>query len=194
MFYKFARSLFKLYFLFFYGLSVYGKGNIPSEGALIVCSNHISWLDPPLLACAVNNRHVSFMAKAELFKIPFLKNLFAMLGAFPIKRNIADRKALRYAFNILEKQEALGLFPEGTRSKTGDLQPLYNGAALFALKSGAQVLPIAINGSYQWRRTIKVNIGKPLTFSNKNDQVKIKREKLDEITKTIMREIKCLKA
>ncbi|MGI6097403.1 MAG: lysophospholipid acyltransferase family protein [Dethiobacteria bacterium] len=190
MFYKFARSLFKLFFLIFFRLKVSGKEKIPAKGPLIVCSNHFSWLDPPLVACTIDDRQLFFMAKAELFKIFILSFIIRKLGAFPVKRDTADRRAIKHAFKLLEEGKSLGLFPEGTRSKTGETQTPFNGVAFLAIKSGAPVLPVGIKGPYKFRKPVEVNIGEPLRFTEEN--CRSRGRKLTDISENIMQEIKQL--
>lgn len=190
MFYYFVRFLFTLYLKICYRLVIVGKENVPQNGPLIVCSNHINWLDPPVVGCVIKSRKIHFMAKEELFNVFFLGRCICMLGAFPVKRDTADRKAIKTALNHLLENRAIGLFPEGTRSKTGELQTPFNGVALIALKSGSPVLPVAIIGSYRFRQQLQVNIGTPFTvqFEEHGD----KSERLTRISGKIMGEIEKL--
>ena len=114
------------------------------------------------------------MAKAELFKIPVFGWLLARLGAFPVVRGTADRKAIRRAIDLLKAGEVVGIFPEGTRTRTGDLLPLQRGAALIALRAGVPVVPVALIGTFKpirwrvWRpvfNRIRVRIGEPLDMT-----------------------------
>lgn len=194
--YKFAIFLCYLVFFLLYPKKVFGRENIPKEGPLVICSNHINWFDPPLIGAAVGmRRQVCFMAKAELFDIPIFNCLITKLGAFPVKREKADLRAIMMALSRLDQDKAVGLFPEGTRSKTGQLQKPYGGPALIILKSGAPVLPVAIKGPYRLFRPIKINIGKPIYFDLKYDQEgdrKIRRENIKKVSTLVMEQIKCL--
>ena len=127
-------------------VTVVGLENVPRSGPLIVVANHLNDGDPGLLLTRIPRR-VVFMAKAELFNYPFLKQFMDLL-AFPVHRNEADLKALRQAQEVLKEGLALGMFPEGRRSG-GDarLGEAWPGAALVALRSGAPLLPVAITGS-----------------------------------------------
>ncbi|HHX77067.1 MAG TPA: 1-acyl-sn-glycerol-3-phosphate acyltransferase [Firmicutes bacterium] len=191
MFYSIVKSIFRLFFLLFYPYKVEGRDNIPSKGPLIVCSNHISWLDPPLIG-VIMPRKVHFMAKEELFDIFLLGAAIKKLDAFPVKRGSADLKTIKTALKHLKNKEFLSLFPEGTRSKTGEIGEALPGVALIALKSEAPVLPAAIKGRYKLFRKVKVNIGKPLVFPAYYGQ-KAKKELLEEISSSIMNEIKRLR-
>jgi len=147
---------------------VEGQENIPSHGPLIVVCNHASYWDPVLVGCAIN-REVRFMAKAEIFNYPILKNILHMVGAFPIKRGQSDRNALRTAINILKKNEVIGIFPEGTRSKNGELLPFKPGFGMMAYKGECPVLPMAVINSRKvllgWRYPVRAVIGKPIFFT-----------------------------
>ncbi len=179
-------------FRFIYRWDVDGRENLPVSGPLIICSNHISWWDPPLVGCVAWPRHVHFMAKEELFRLPVLGLIFRMVKAFPVKRDSADRKAIKKALDVLRNEEILGLFPEGTRSRTAELLPPQPGVGLITHKSGAAVVPVAIIGPYVPFKPIRVRIGKPLDFSEYYEK-KAKAELLEKIAGTIMEEIDLLR-
>lgn len=126
------------------GLTVEGMGNIPKTGRVLLCPSHVSDCDPcaVLVACARND--LSAMAKSELFAIPVLGTFIRAAGAFPVKRDSADRTALRHAEELLLVERALLLFPEGRCSPNGRLQPVQPGAALLALKTETPILPIGL--------------------------------------------------
>ena len=150
---------------------VYGKANVPKQGPLIIVSNHLSNVDPPLLSTSLPRRIV-FMAKEELFRHPIMGPLSRGWHAFPINRDKLDREALRQADQVVRQGLVLGLFPEGTRSPSAKLQQGYTGAALIALRSGCQILPVGITGAENFNKSgfvfhrpkITVNIGKPFTL------------------------------
>jgi 1-acyl-sn-glycerol-3-phosphate acyltransferase len=122
--------------------------NIPKTGGAVIASNHISVLDPPVLGVALP-RQVHFMAKQELFANPVFAWVIKKLNAFPVHRGAADRVAIRKALSLLEQQKLVGIFPEGTRSKTGVLGAAEPGVALIAAKAGAPIIPTAIFGTNQ---------------------------------------------
>jgi len=195
MFYKVIRMIFVIYLKIFNRWLIKGKENIPSQGSAVMIANHVSLWDPVVFACSID-RTVHFMAKEELFKVPIIGKLFPALCAFPIKRGQADRNALRIASKLLNNGEVLGLFPEGTRSKTGDLLPFHPGAALFALRSGAPIIVIYITGSkttfpLSLRGKIKVAIGKPKYYEDLYEK-KATTKDLDMVTSDIMEEMKLL--
>jgi len=146
-------------------IRVEGLENFPMEGKTIVYANHISWLDPVIIGCVLP-RQVFFMAKAELFKIPLLRTVIRYLGAFPVNRGSADLSAIKHSLQVLNEGKVFGIFPEGTRNKTGFLQSFSHGIASIAHKSRAKVLPVAIVGQYRLFRPMTIKIGKPLNFDD----------------------------
>lgn len=153
-----------------FGLEVSGRENVPSSGPVVVCSNHIAWLDPVVLA-KVFPFKISFMAKEELFRYPVFGQVLRAVGAFPVKRGKADRGAIQAASAVLRQGGALGMFPEGTRSRTGEMGKGHNGAAYVAVRNRAAVLPVAIVGPYRIGRPVTVNIGKAMTLTGGGDRV-----------------------
>jgi 1-acyl-sn-glycerol-3-phosphate acyltransferase len=129
------------------------------------------------------------MAKEELFNIFILGTLIKKLGAFPVKRNTADKSAIRRAMQVLDEGGVLGLFPEGTRSHTGELGELHHGAALIALKSKKPVLPVAIKWPEKILRPVEVKIGPLIYFE---EEGKIKGKVLETVSLQITEEIKKL--
>ncbi len=125
-----------------------GKINVPMDGPLVVVANHGSHLDPPLLGHALG-RPVSFMAKAELFRIPILGRVIRACGAYPVKRGASDREAIRTATARLNEGWAIGVFLDGTRQSDGRVNRPMPGAALLAARSGAALLPVAILNSHR---------------------------------------------
>lgn len=145
MWYKLGVYLLKPIFYGLLRLKVIGRENIPKEGGLIVAANHTSYLDPPLVGLALwPYRKLYYVAKTELFKIPILGFILRLVNAFPVKRGKPDRLALKRASHLLKKGEAVCIFPEGTRSRDGKLQPPELGISLLVLLSGAPVLPVAV--------------------------------------------------
>lgn len=157
---------------------VEGKENVPRKGPLIVVSNHMTYVDPPLLGASLPRR-ITFMAKQELFGPSLLGLVVRAYGAFPVRRSGVDRVALRRALEVLKKGEVLGMFPEGKRSSSHQLQEAQPGTAFIAARSGAPIVPVGISGSEKvrgigfilHRPSIVVRIGRPFNVpSNEADK------------------------
>ena len=147
-----------------------GRDNIPQKDCFIMVSNHGSLLDPPLLGHALG-RNISFMAKAELFKIPFLGFIIKACGAYPVKRGIADKNTIKTACKKLSDDNSIGIFIDGTRQKNGRVNKPKQGAALLAFKNQKLLLPVAIVNSHKLIRfrcfiplfsKIVIKVGKPV--------------------------------
>lgn len=185
--YPIGKKMVKTILTPLYRIQIIGKENFPQEGGVVVCANHIDNLDPPVVGLT-SPRDIHFMAKEELFHTPILKQLLPMIQVFPVKRGMSDKKAIRTAMTLLKEGRVVGLFPEGTRSKTGEVGKGLAGAGFFALRTDAAVVPCAIIGPYKPFRPLKVVYGKPIDFSVHREQ-KISAE---EATDIIMNEIKQL--
>ncbi|WP_455661242.1 lysophospholipid acyltransferase family protein [Pradoshia sp.] len=186
-FYGFARGVVKTVLTPLYRVRVYGIEHFPKTGGVLLCSNHISELDPPVVGMTAP-RTVHFIAKEELFKMPVLKAILPHVNAIPIKRGMSDRNALRKGLGVLKDGNVLGLFPEGTRSKTGELGEGLAGAGFFALRTDAAVVPCAVIGNYKPFRTTKVIFGAPIDM----EELRGRKASAEEVTKVIMAEIKDL--
>ena len=155
-----------------------GKQNIPPtspDDRLIICSNHISFMDPVFLEMC-QKRHVFFMAKAELLEGRFANwFLGKQLGAFPVKRGKGDTGAIDRSEEIVKSGKLLGIFPEGTRSKDGQLGRAKSGAALIASQTGASIIPVCIRTKGQhvrlFHKTI-IEFGAPLSLEEMHLQDK----------------------
>nr|WP_302328480.1 lysophospholipid acyltransferase family protein [Salirhabdus salicampi] len=187
MLYGLGKFICSIIYRFLYRIEVVGRENIPKKGSVIVCSNHISNLDPPLVGITCP-RPVHFMAKEELFHKKGIGWILRNVKAFPVKRGMRDREALRKALNVLKEQETLGLFPEGTRSKTGEVKKGLAGAGFFALRSDAVVIPCAIIGPYEKFKKLKVVYGKPVQIEELREQ----KASAQEVVDVIMGDIKKL--
>ncbi len=184
------KIIFNFIFTLFFRWQVKGMENIPQDGGVIIAANHISNFDPLIIGVPLK-RKIHFMAKEELFVNPILRYFIVNLGAFPVKRGAADRTAIRSAMSLLNEGKMLGMFPEGTRSKTGELGQAEQGLALIAAKTGAMIIPTAIVGTNAVFKNgtilpkFYVRFGKPIVM--KTD--KIPREQLEETTAAIMGDI-----
>lgn len=185
--YPFGKALVSTLLYPLYRVKVVGKENFPKQGGVLLCTNHIDNLDPPVVGMTCP-RPVHFMAKEELFEAPILKSILPKVNAFPIKRGMSDRQALRKALSILKTGKVVGLFPEGTRSKDGVLQEGLAGAGFFALRGEAVVMPCAIIGPYKPFKRLKVVYGKPIDMTTYREE----RVSAEEVTAIIMGEIQKL--
>lgn len=187
-FYNFVRALVYAYFKIFYKVNIVGTENIPTDDAFIVCANHTSNLDPPLLGACLPFK-LSFMAKEELFKNKIFAKIITSLGAFPVRRGKGDLGALRSAVKILKSGSKLAIFPEGGRGNGEHLRKGKAGAALIAIKAEAPILPIGINGKYKLFGKITVHIGKKIVleeyYGKRFDSEELKKITDDKIMPTI---------
>jgi 1-acyl-sn-glycerol-3-phosphate acyltransferase len=185
--YTFGKALVKTVLTPLYRFEVIGLEKFPKEGGVLLCSNHIHALDPPVVGMTAP-RTVHFMAKEELFKNPVLGPILPRVNAFPVKRGMSDREALRSALKILKSGEVMGLFPEGTRSTDGVLKKGLSGAGFFALRGEADVVPCAIIGPYKTFRKVKVVYGDPIDMKPFREP----KASADEVTEVIMERIQTI--
>lgn len=148
-------------------MKIYGKDKLPKTGAVIVASNHISFLDPPAAAISLT-REAHFAAKEALIKNKLLGPIICYLNAFPVKRGGFDNAALKNMVQVLQNGGVLIMFPEGTRSRIGDFLPFKRGIGYVVSKTGAAVLPVYIEGTNALKKRllksggVVVRIGEPL--------------------------------
>lgn len=194
MFYKIFKILCRLFFGRILSTKIIGVENIPKEGGFILSANHISNFDPPFLGTFID-RTINYMGKEELFKNPIMAMICRGLNVFPVKRGAADKNAIKNAVKVLKSDGCLGIFPEGTRSKTGKLGKAELGVSVIAAMTKAPVIPAAIIGTKKiFSREEKfprlaVVYGEPLKFSgNAKD-----KEVLNDFAQKIMSEIAKLK-
>lgn len=157
----------------FFGYRVIHQERIPAEGGMILAVNHTSYFDPPLAGVACK-RGVYYLARKTLLEWPFFGPLFPQMNVIPVERNGNDRSALKAVIRKIQEGNGVVLFPEGTRSKDGQLQPGQAGIGLIAAKTLAPVVPMRIFGAFEafprgakgvkFRR-ITVVVGEPLRFT-----------------------------
>lgn len=146
MLYRFVKPIAVALMRIAFRLEVRGREHVPATGPLLIVSNHVSLLDPPLVGGAAP-RELYFLAKEELFRIPLLGRFIRGLNARPVKRDGSDSRALKSALKLLAEDRALLLFPEGTRGVAGRLSAGKPGAGMLAVMSGAPVVPAYVSGS-----------------------------------------------
>lgn len=158
-----------------YRLEVYGLENVPKDNDYIICANHLSTLDPPMLA-SIFPRRVSFMAKQELFDIPFICWWIDWLGTFAVNRENLDPSTIKTALEIKKSKWVLGIFPQGTRQKPGTIENVTKGFAGVARLMKCSVLPVGIVGTEKathipFSGKVIVRIGKPIPYEKDTDIV-----------------------
>ncbi len=175
--------------------SVEGAENIPLSGPVLIAPIHRSNVDFAF-TLFISPRKVFFMAKDGIFHVPLLGPLLQRLGAFPVKRDSADRESLRLSEEVLRRGQALVLFPEGTRKEGDTIGPLHDGAMFLAARTGAQVVPVGISGSDRAMPVgarlprfskIHVVVGKPLAAPS--GEGRVTRSEITVKTEELRREL-----
>lgn len=191
-------SLFRLLFATYFRWRVYQPERVPLTGSVILAANHASYLDPPLVGAGLK-RPCSFLARETLFHTPLLGALLRSWESVPVDRDGGTAAGLRGILDRLLSGHAVILFPEGTRSRDGRLQPARSGIGLLVVKSTAPVVPVRVFGSYDaWAkdkkfpspRRIVVKYGSPLHFEELRAEAKTcSKARLKEIYPQIAADI-----
>jgi len=173
-------------------MRVRGTAHVPPTGPVIIAANRRSMWDVPIhvIACP---RPVTFMAKRELFKGPLLSWAWRVLGGFPVRREISDIRAIDTGLAVLERGEVLGLYPEGTRSLSGEMLPFLKGAAWIALRMGVPIVPCGLKGTGRRPpegkpligKRVEVNFGPPLSIEREDDP-RVRKEKAEALTAQLL--------
>ncbi|HEY7829238.1 MAG TPA: lysophospholipid acyltransferase family protein [Solirubrobacteraceae bacterium] len=168
--YLLARALLLPFFLLYFRLERIGTEHLPRSGPLILAANHRSFLDPFVIG-SLTRRPVYYVAKRELFARRWQAWLLNRLGAFPIDRGAGDEDAMATARAILARGDCVVIFPEGTRTRRGPLAHPHRGVGRLALETGAHVVPVAVIGTEDVRRglrirprKVRIRCGAPLMF------------------------------
>jgi len=197
----FFRALFKLYFRW----RVYNPERVPLEGPVILAANHASIIDPPLVGAGLH-RLINYLARESLFHVPVFAAILRSWKVVAVDRDAGTGRGLKTILNRLNQDGAIILFPEGTRSEDGNLQPARSGIGLTVIKSNAPVVPVRVFGTFEAfgrnskfprPRRLQVKYGKPLLFEQERAEAKTcTKERLkqiyQEIADKIMREISML--
>lgn len=195
--YTVGKSFGRFCFSTFAKWEVEGREAVPHNGPLLVVANHLANPDPAVLVAALP-RMVHFLAHEGLFRNPIAAAAFGSWGVHPLTRGGKGFAAMRWALRSLEREEAVGLFPEGTRSPEG-MRKALSGIAYIAMKSQAPILPVGITGTEKipgyWRMAfafhkIRVTIGSPFTLPTVDGR--LDRPVLDSLTELIMLRIAAL--
>ncbi len=190
-FYHVIKKLVKLYYRIMFRVDIQGEENIPTEGGAVLCCNHMSNYDPLTMA-AFTKRPVRYIAKKELFSKKLFAKIMYGLGAFPVDRTTTDMKALKTAIQLLKNGEMLGIFAEGTRVKEGEAKAAKAGVALFALKGGAPIVPVAVSSTHKFRAVVHIRYGKPIYLQEYQGK-KVTTEMMEEITEKVMQKVREMK-
>lgn len=170
--YRIGWKLFRGVFRCYFGWRIEGAGRVPARGAAILVANHASFLDPPLIGAALP-RGINYLARESLFRFPGVGALLRSWNAVPVDRDGGGAKGLRIILDRLLADQAILLFPEGTRSTDGRAGRAHSGVGLIVVKSRAPVIPVRVSGTLEaygrnaWfprPRTVGVHFGQPLTF------------------------------
>lgn len=190
----FYRTLFRFYFRW----RVFHSERVPLTGSVILASNHASFLDPPLVGSGIH-RGINYLARKSLFKFPLFGWVLRTVNAVPVDREGGGAAGLKSVLDRLNAGGAIILFPEGTRSPDGKLQPARSGIGLTVIKSNALVVPVRVFGTYEAygrnRRfprphRVAVKYGKPLDFAAYRAEAKTcSKDRLKEIYQQIADEI-----
>lgn len=198
--YRVCRALLTVFFKLYNRFEVIGLQNVPREGGVLLAANHASFLDPPALGCAVPHRYVRYMARDTLFANRLFGAFLRKIAAVPISREKGDVAALKKAISLLKSGECLGLFPEGTRTRDGKLQPPKPGIGFLVAKAGVPVVPAYIDGTFQalsrnhkWIRPAKIRVlfGPPI-LPTEWESVPDARDKYEQIGELVMDRIRRL--
>lgn len=164
--YKILRPIITVLFKTLYRPKIIGSDNIPKNGRIILAGNHTNNLDCAILISSTK-RNIHFLAKIELFR-GFKKILFSNMGLIPVNRKIKDHNVLIHAYNYLENEKVIGIFPEGTHGK-GKILPFKIGAVKMAYETKSDIIPFAITGTYKmFSKDLKIEFGKPIKIKSNN--------------------------
>lgn len=161
MLYKVAASICKGLLRLLYKTEIEGDVSLSSVTGCIVYANHTCLLDPVVMG-GFTVRQIRFMAKGELYKNKLFKYILLRLGTVPVKRGKADLNAVKTSLRLLKNGEILGMFPEGTRNKSGVPMDAEPGLSMIAIRAKVPVIPMAISSNYRILSRIKLIIGKPV--------------------------------
>ena len=189
--YRFGYVLCNLGYAGFFRGRVFGRRHVPLSGGVLLVCNHQSFLDPVLATLALP-RECHYMARDSLFAIPRLRWLIETLNAFPVRRGTADVAAIKETLRRLKAGALITMFPEGTRTPDGSVQPMHSGAVLIARKAGVPIVPTAIMGAFEaWPRTARLPRPHPIIVAYDApllpDQLGEPDEAIEEIRLRIVR-------
>ncbi len=183
--YKFLRGLLSPIFRLIFRIKFINPHNLPETGSYIIASNHISAIDPIIIAVGQKHRAIHFMAKAELFGNKFCNWFFKSIGCFPVERGKTDVSSVKHFEQVVQDGHVMGIFIEGTRSKTGDFLKPKSGAALIAYDTKTPVVPVCVT---KVNKNMVCHFGEPISLDDlgfENGGAKEYREASRRIMETI---------
>jgi len=163
-----------------------------TQGRCIICCNHISMLDPVLIACYVK-RKINYMGKKELFDVPILKTLLKGVGVFPVDRSGASMSAIKHAISILKEDKVLGIFPEGTRVSGYNEENAKSGVSMIASMGNSIIIPVFIRSKFKLFSKVEIVFGEPTNYFE-GIEGRVTSEKHTEIGKQILKDIYSLES
>ena len=178
---KFINGVLRIYCKLLYKIEINGLENVPKEGAVILCANHVSLIDAVIINC-FTPRKTRYLAKEELNKF-YLRPFIKLYKIIMVKRDAKDLSAVKESLKALKSNDCLVIFPEGTRNGMEKGQKAKDGAAFFAVKTGAKVIPVGISGGEKPFKKMYIKYGQPLDFSGRS------KDELDQVTDEIMKKI-----
>jgi 1-acyl-sn-glycerol-3-phosphate acyltransferase len=196
--YRIGWALFRAVYATYFRWRVFGAEHVPQAGGVILASNHASFLDPPLVGAGLN-RDINYLARDSLFRFPGIGALLRSWNAVPVDREGGGAKGLKIILDRLLAGNAIILFPEGTRTRDGQLQPARSGIGLTVIKSTAPVVPVRVFGTFEAYgrnhalprpRRVAVKYGRPLIFEALRAEAKTcDKARLKEIYQQVADEI-----
>lgn len=184
----------------FHRLRVRDQGNLPAEGPVLIAANHESYLDPPAIGCRISSRQIDFVARQGLFTNPLLGRFLAFLNSIPVAEEGPDTAAIKEIIRRLRMGRCVMIFPEGSRSEDGNVQPFKRGVAVLVKRAKCPVIPAAIDGAFEawprhrggprlWRAPqIRVRFGEPIPYDE------LMAEGADAALARVEREVRALHA
>jgi len=197
--YRAGWIAFRFVYRFYFGWNVYNAERVPLTGPVILASNHCSILDPPLVGAGIR-RDINYLARESLFRFPVVGWVLRNWNSVPVDREGGGARGLKANLDRLLKGGAIIVFPEGTRSKDGHLQPARSGIGLTVIKSTAPVVPVRVFGTFQAYgrdmpiplpfHRVQVKYGKSMIFEELRAEAKTcSKERLKQIYQQIANEL-----
>ena len=190
IYYRVAWHVFRFIFRVYFRVKVYDAHHVPATGPVILAANHASYLDPPLVGAGLD-RDIHCLARESLFRFPVFRTILDRWNVVPVDRDGGGAAGLKAIIKRLLRGAGVVMFPEGTRTRDGRLQPVRSGLGLLVLKSNAPVIPVRLFGTFEaygrhhWiprPKPVAINYGPPLDFS-------LLREEARHCSKDRLREI-----